>query len=186
MRKQLWQARDSTNDRAGTLSFWWLSGLTLAPMTSSAPVFRDLEFREIEAMLKEHTYGRLAFTFRDRVDIEPIHYVYDDGWLVCRTGAGTKLTQLAHHPWVAFEIDEVRGLYEWRSVVIKGTVYLVEPDGSPEAGEKWSSTVAVLRRLMPSALTPSDPVPHRNVIFRIHIDEMHGRAAVQPEPAPNA
>ena len=142
------------------------------------PVFRDLDFSEIEAMLKEHSYGRLAFTFRDRVDIEPIHYVYENAWLICRTGPGTKLTQLAHHPWVAFEIDEVRGLFEWRSVVVKGTVYF--PDqGSLAHDETWRASLEVLRRLVPMALTTDDPTPGRNVIFRIHIDEMHGRAAAQ-------
>jgi len=147
-------------------------------MTSSLPVFRDLEFNEIDAMLKEHNYGRLAFTFRDRVDIEPIHYVYDNGWLICRTSPGTKLTQLAHHPWVAFEIDDVRGLFEWRSVVVKGTVYF--PEHSPQQDETWRASVEALRRLLPSTLTPDDPTPGRTVIFRIHIDEMHGRAASQP------
>lgn len=146
-------------------------------MTQSAPVFRDLDFGEIVSMLKEHTYGRLAFTFRDRVDIEPIHYVYLDGWLVCRTGPGTKLTQLSHHPWVAFEIDEVRGLFEWRSVVVKGTVYFTEPDGGPTDDDAWRNAVEALRRLLPRFLMPDDPTPGRNVVFRIHIDEMHGRSA---------
>jgi len=152
-------------------------------MTSTAPVFRDLDFGEIEAMLKEHSYGRLAFSFRDRVDIEPIHFVYDDRWLVCRTGPGTKVTQLAHHPWVAFEIDEVRGLFEWRSVVVKGTVYFAEPEGGGLNDEKWLKSVEALRRLVPLTMTPDDPTPGRNVIFRIHIDEMHGRSAAPHDPA---
>lgn len=152
-------------------------------MTSTAVVFRDLDFSEIESMLKDNSYGRLAFTFRDRVDIEPIHYVYDDGWLVCRTAPGTKLTLLSHHPWVAFEIDEVRGLFEWRSVVVKGTVYFVEKDGGDVHDETWKASVAALRRLIPSTMKAGDPTPGRNVVFRIHIDEMHGRAAgAAPEP----
>ena len=151
-------------------------------MPNSAPAFRDLDFNEIASMLRAHTYGRLAFTFRDRVDIEPIHYVYDDGWLVCRTAPGTKLTQLAHHPWVAFEIDEVRGLFEWRSVVVKGTVYFVEPDGSADLDEKAQAAIEALRRLVPGALSEDDPTPGRNIVFRVHIDEMHGRAAI---PAPD-
>ena len=152
-------------------------------MPSTTPVFRDLAFGEIESMLKAHTYGRLAFTFRDRVDIEPIHFVYEDGWLVCRTGPGTKLTQLSHHPWVAFEIDEVRGMFEWRSVVVKGTVYFVEPEGNPTLVESWRAAVEALRKRVPGALSDTDPTPGRNVIFRIHIDEMHGRAAQRPPDA---
>lgn len=150
---------------------------------NAPPAFRDLEFNEIEAMLKSHHYGRLAFTFRDRVDVEPIHYVYDEGWLFCRTSPGAKLTQLSHHPWVAFEVDEVRGLFEWRSVVVKGTVYFVEPDGSSTQEAAWEQAIAALRQLVPDTLAEGDPTPARTVVFRIHIDEMHGRAAGWPAGA---
>ena len=91
--------------------------------------------------------------------------------------SGTKLTQLSHHPWVAFEIDEVRGLFDWRSVVVKGTVYFANQEDN---NETWRAAVEVIRRLVPTALTDSDPTPGRNVIFRVHIDEMHGRAASPP------
>lgn len=144
---------------------------------TDASLIRDLEFAEIEAMLRSHHYGRLAFSFRDRVDIEPIHYVYDDGWIFGRTAPGTKLTVLTHHPWVAFEIDDVQGFFEWRSVVVKGTVYFIEPDGSPQQDETYAHALATLRRLVPETLTEADPQPARTVLFRIHIDEMHGRAA---------
>ncbi len=147
-------------------------------MSSVAIAFRDLEFNEIEAMLQAHQFGRLAFTFRDRVDIEPISYVYEDHWLYGRTEPGTKLTVLAHHPWVAFEIDDVRGPFDWRSVVLKGTVYFVERDGSDGLDEIFERTVRALRRLTPAALTDQDPTPGRLVLFRMHIDEMHGRAAM--------
>jgi hypothetical protein len=144
-------------------------------MASITPSFRDLTFDEIEEMLLTHRFGRLAFTFHDRVDIEPIHFVYEEGWVYARTGPGTKLTVLAHHPWVAFEIDDVRGSFDWRSVVVKGTVYFVEPNGS--ADPTYERTVRVLRRVMPEIFTVDDPAPSRTVLLRIHIDEMHGRAA---------
>jgi hypothetical protein len=66
--------------------------------------------------------------------------------------------------------------------VVKGTVYFVE-QGSPAGDEAWRSSVEVLRRLLPSAMTPDDPMPARNVVFRIHIDEMHGRASVGSPPS---
>lgn len=141
------------------------------------PAFRDLDRHEIEQMLASHHVGRLAFTFRDRVDIEPIHYVYDGEWIFGRTSYGTKLVVLAHHPWVAFEIDEVRGPYDWRSVVAKGTVYFVEPDAAGNAAEVYERAVSAIRRVVPTAFTDDDPTPARTVLFRIHIDELQGRAA---------
>ena len=89
------------------------------------------------------------------------------------------MTQLAHHPWVAFEIDEVRGMFEWRSVVVKGTVYF--PEQAHQHDEAWRAAVEALRRFLPDTLTPDDPTPGRNIVFRIHIDEMHGRPAEPPE-----
>lgn len=71
------------------------------------PTFRPLDRPEMEALLARNHVGRLAFSFHDRVDIEPIHYVYADGVLYARTSPGHKLTTLAHHRWVALEADEV-------------------------------------------------------------------------------
>ena len=67
---------------------------------------------ECLALLARNQVGRLAFTFHDRVDIQPLHYVYEAGWIYGRTSQGTKLATLAHHQWVAFEVDEVEGLFE--------------------------------------------------------------------------
>jgi len=84
------------------------------------PVFRELDRGEIEEILARNNVGRLAFSLHDRVDIEPINYVFDSGWIYGRTSHGTKLSTIAHHRWVAFEVDEVHGIFQWSSVVIKG------------------------------------------------------------------
>lgn len=141
------------------------------------PQFRELDRSECERILREHRVGRLAFTLHDRVDIEPISYAYDDGWLYCRSAPGTKIDVLARHPWVAFEVDEVSGPFDWRSVVVKGTAYFVEPDGTPEQREAYRRAVNALRKIAPSAFTEADPTPQRALIFRIHVNEVRGRSA---------
>lgn len=146
-------------------------------MPTSTPRFRDLEPAECTALLQRHNVGRLAFARKDRVDIEPIHYIHDDGWLYGRTQPGTKLEVLTHNRWVAFEIDEIDALFDWRSVVVKGGFYLLRADGSAVEVEIYNKGLALLRQLVPETLTPLDPLPDRAIIFRIHIDELFGRAA---------
>ena len=146
-------------------------------MPTVTPRFRELDQDEIAQVLREHVVGRLAFAFHDRVDIEPVHFVLDGEWIYGRTTPGTKLTVLAHHPWVAFEVDEVEGPFDWHSVVVKGTVYFVEDGPSHQLRESYNETLRVIRRLMPDALTDRDPVPARSILFRIHINESTGRAA---------
>ena len=139
------------------------------------PTIRVLRGEEAESLLARNWIGRIAFAFHDRVDIEPIHYVYVKPWIFGRTSAGAKLLTLAHNQWCAFEADEVHGLFDWASVVVKGaftsqqTVY---------PGWDADQAVAALQKLVPEAFTDDDPTPHRDVVFGIHVSEISGRSSV--------
>jgi hypothetical protein len=146
-------------------------------MPTPKPRFRDLDPSECTAILERHHVGRLAFARKDRVDIEPIHYVHDDGWLYGRTQPGTKMEVLTHNRWVALEVDEIDALFDWRSVVVKGGFYLLRADGSPTEVATYHKGLDILRRLVPETMTPDDPLPERAIVFRIHIDELFGREA---------
>lgn len=141
------------------------------------PAFRELDREASDAVLAAHHVGRIVYSFRGRVDIEPISYVYADGWIHGRTAPGTKLTTLRHHPWVAFEVDEAEGPFDWRSVVVHGTFYHRAADGPPSERETFQRALAALRGSMPETLTATDPVPSRTVVFGIFADDVTGRAA---------
>ncbi len=139
------------------------------------PVIRELRGDEAQALLSRNQVGRIAFSQHDRVDIEPIHYVYEAPWIFGRTSAGTKLLTLSHNSWCAFETDEVHGMFDWESVVVKGPF---SPRNSPFATWDYDHAVAALRRLLPGTLTDDDPTPNRDVVFGIHASEISGRCAV--------
>lgn len=141
------------------------------------PSFRDLTGAEAEELLRRHHVGRLAFLRDGAVDIEPIHYVFNDGWVFGRTGQGTKFESVEHRPWVAFEVDEVRALFDWRSVVVHGTIYVLSEEGAPLEREEFARALDLLRTLVPEALTADDPTPARTIVFGLHVDRMSGRAA---------
>lgn len=147
------------------------------PRGQKRPSVRELTRDECDALLARNHLGRIAFTFHDRVDLEPVHYVYSGGWLHGRTSQGTKLSTLRHHPWVAFEVDEVEGLYDWQSVIVHGVVYIPDPDGSPADIAAFESTLGLVRELVPHALDAADPTPERQVLFRIYAEEVTGRAS---------
>jgi nitroimidazol reductase NimA-like FMN-containing flavoprotein (pyridoxamine 5'-phosphate oxidase superfamily) len=145
-------------------------------------VSRDVEFRElsreeVEAVLQRNKVGRLAFSLHDRVDIQPIHYVYDHGWLYGRTSEGEKLSTLQHNQWVAFEVDEVNDTFDWVSVVIHGSFWIMHPKGSPRAEELWKKASELVSRIVPGSLTETDPVGFRHTLFRIALSDFRGREA---------
>lgn len=144
---------------------------------SPKPRFRELLRKECEGILQRNNVGRIAFTLHDGVDIEPLHYVFDGGWIYGRTSLGAKLATVAHHRWVAFEVDEVKDLFDWRSVVVKGSFYVLEADTPMHRDQGFNRGVELLRSLLAETLTADDPAPFRRSVFRIHLDEVSGREA---------
>lgn len=139
------------------------------------PAFRDLTLDESRALLERHNIGRIAFSYHDRIDIQPIHYVFKDNWLFGRTGRGSKFATLAHNPWCAFEVDEITGCFDWDSVVVKGHLELLDPElGSPDA---YSRGLELMRDIVPGTFSDLDPVPQRSILFRFHASEISGRSA---------
>lgn len=147
------------------------------PPRGAAPQFESLARDECETVLARNHVGRLAYSFHDQVDIQPIHYVFADGWLYGRTSQGWKLATLRHSQWVAFEVDEIEAVFEWRSVVVRGAFYPLSPDGPMAEATAWEHGIDLLRRLVPETWTSTDPVAFRTTVFRIHVDTITGRSA---------
>src|SRR5215213_396085 len=106
--------------------------------TPNPPTIRALDRRECEEILARNHVGRLAYTRDGHVDIEPLHYVYSDGWIYGRTSHGAKWNAVTY-TWapVAFEVDEVAGLFDWRSVVLHGGFYAIPQDGAEWEQAEW-------------------------------------------------
>ena len=145
--------------------------------SGSVPTFRTLSQAECEALLSRHHVGRLAFSFRDRVDIQPIHYVYSDGLLFGRTSEGAKIVTLEHNRWLAFEVDEIRGMFDWESVVVQGRFERLGDERTKTGREAAERAVDRLRTLVPDTFANDDPASFRTVLFQVHVLEMTGRAA---------
>jgi uncharacterized protein len=152
--------------------------LNALPADVDAPLFAVIDrFEESEKILARNTVGRLAFALQDRVSVLPVHYVYEDGWIYGRTSAGGKLREILRNRRIAFEVDEHTQMFEWRSVVVRGPLYLLDPGTLPADRRIYSKAVSLIRRLVPTALTDSDPVPFRDQLFRIRAVEISGRSS---------
>ena len=141
--------------------------------TIAAPFVRELTVGECRSFLATRSTGRIAFSLHDRVDVQPFNYVSDGDWIFGRTSEGSKLTTLRENPWCAFETDEVRGLLDWTSVVVKGTFSVLDPMiGSLHTYQRAD---ALLRALQPDAIAANDSAARRRILFGIFGREVTGR-----------
>jgi nitroimidazol reductase NimA-like FMN-containing flavoprotein (pyridoxamine 5'-phosphate oxidase superfamily) len=144
------------------------------------PTFSTMSPAECRSVLEGNHVGRLAFWNGTRVDIRPLGYVATGDWIFLRTAPGEKIAATAHRPYIAFEVDEVEGPFDWRSVVVHGSIHMLPEDGSPIEQRELKRAIAELRRVIPLTFTDHDPVPERDLVFGIHIHETSGRAASTP------
>jgi osmotically-inducible protein OsmY len=104
--------------------------------------------------------------------------VYEGGWIYGRTTSAGKLRDILRNRRIAFEVDEHAELFEWRSVIVHGPLYVIQVDSTHRARSIYNSAISAIRRLLPEALTESDPVPFRDQLFRIRAVEITGRASL--------
>jgi len=156
--------------------------------TAGCPQFRVLTRTECESLLTRNSVGRVAFVRANRVDIIPLHYVFSGRALCGRTARGTRLEEASanfNDSWpVAFEVDEIEGLFRWRSVVVHGNLHAAA-EGDAEWRrdvQGWEEARRSFRSLMPDAFSDDDPTGFRDILIRIDLAEVSGREAL-PAPA---
>jgi len=135
-----------------------------------------LDDAAMTALLSAHHVGFMAIAFHDRVTIDLVNYVYADRWIYGRLEGGADLSTLRHHQWVAFQVSEVDGIYDWRTVTVRGAVELLSEASHAGAGE-YRDTLARLRAVVPEIMGTRDPAPQRTQLFRLHVDAMEGQSS---------
>ncbi len=138
------------------------------------PRIRALSSLQSHFVLSRNHVGRIAFVGDGRIELIPVHYVYSNGVVVGRTSAGTRRALGAPVPDVVFEVDEPESLFDWRSVIVRGSIDFMAPDLPSDRGA-YLRAVRVFQTLLPDAFTERDPMPSRRVMFVIHPNEMTGR-----------
>lgn len=88
---------------------------------------RDLDQKEIEALLRSQRVARVAFSSPSRVYVIPLGYVWFDQALHLVTTSGQKTKMAAANTRVAFQVDDAtdQRLLAWSSVTGEGAWEIV-------------------------------------------------------------
>lgn len=149
--------------------------VTEAVSSVKRPRMRALTQRQAEFVLARNSIAHIAFQHDGKVELMPVHYVYTNGAIVGRTSLGAKYLNWLVVRDVVLEVEEVLGLFDWRSVVVRGSVSVLRARGTDAEREAFNQAVGALRALIPGAFTENDPTPDRRFVFRIDPTEVTGR-----------
>lgn len=141
-----------------------------------------LNDQEIEEVLSRQFVGRIGCHADNTTYIVPISFAYDGVYVYGHTFEGMKINIMRKSPEVCFEVDEMKDMANWKSVIAWGTFEELKEQNDLKAGLKHlsdrvlpfiSSETTHLSPLWP--FSANDPGSIKGIIFRIHLKKKTGR-----------
>jgi nitroimidazol reductase NimA-like FMN-containing flavoprotein (pyridoxamine 5'-phosphate oxidase superfamily) len=144
----------------------------------------SLSADEIEDVLRSEVIGRIACVAPDGWPyIVPVTYVYDGGeYVFAHSAEGEKVDGMRRNPRVCFEVEQIRSMTNWRTVVARGRFEELQRDAEERALDLLAGKFAWVAPGAPSHDRHEDS--HRRagvvrpVLFRIQLLERSGRFAL--------
>lgn len=115
----------------------------------------ELSAAQIEQLLRRQVTGRIACTDRETPYIVPVNYVYDGKRIIGHSTAGKKIEMMRKNPKVCFQVDEIKNIFNWQSVIAWGRFEEIT-----DMEEKERAMQALTHRIMPLAENPADHASH--------------------------
>jgi len=142
----------------------------------------ELSNGQIEGILSEQIIGRIGCHNSDRTYIVPISYAYDGTHLYALSFEGMKLDIMRKNPKVCFQVDTMKDMANWQSVIAWGNFEELKDKEEREKGLQ-----ILINRSLPlissvtTHLSPMWPFVNgdlnsiKGVVFRIFLEEKTGR-----------
>jgi nitroimidazol reductase NimA-like FMN-containing flavoprotein (pyridoxamine 5'-phosphate oxidase superfamily) len=145
-------------------------------------MFETLTDKEIIDVLSNNFIGRLGCHADNKTYVVPISYAFKDNYIYARTFEGLKIDMMRKNPEVCFQVDEMKSMADWKSVIIWGAFKELKSKALREKGLQ-----ILLSRTLPTISSETvkftsewpfrsnDLTEIKGIVFRIHIKEMSGR-----------
>jgi nitroimidazol reductase NimA-like FMN-containing flavoprotein (pyridoxamine 5'-phosphate oxidase superfamily) len=140
---------------------------------------KELTPQEVTNLLRRGSHAHLGCYRRGEVYVVPVTYVYEGDFLYSHSPAGKKIEMMRSNKKVCLQVEDVRSLFEWQSVIVWGKYQELKGGMEAEMGLRLlKERIAQLER--DRGLTPLEiqisAILSKAVIYRIKIEKVTGRA----------
>ncbi len=143
----------------------------------------ELTEEEIEEVLTSNLVGRIGCSAGQKIYVVPVTYAYDGVSIIGHTVEGMKIAFLRQNPECCFEVDEIKDLADWVSVMVWFTFEELKGDDARRAGEFIMNRIAPeipdetsqSHRMGPLPTARQATFERNPIIYRIRIKEKSGR-----------
>ncbi len=133
----------------------------------------------IERLLQQECVGRIGCHADGMTYVVPVNYWYDGEDVYCHSAEGQKLRMMRANPSVCFEVDNMREMTNWESVVAQGYFEELSPEQTTKVIASFTRWLRPRKPSITSDPARVDPLPDgtrpRTVAFRIRLGQKTGR-----------
>jgi nitroimidazol reductase NimA-like FMN-containing flavoprotein (pyridoxamine 5'-phosphate oxidase superfamily) len=143
----------------------------------------ELSEIQIENLLKQEVVGRIACHAEGTTYIVPVNYVYDGTYIYGHSSIGKKIEMMRKNPEVCFEVDDIKSVFRWQSVIAWGRFEEIT-----DVNENEQAMQRLIHRIMPLSDNPTDHPSHgitesesdigtrvELIVYRIKVSKKTGR-----------
>ncbi|MDP4151424.1 MAG: pyridoxamine 5'-phosphate oxidase family protein [Bacteroidota bacterium] len=142
----------------------------------------QLNTSEMEELLAGQVVGRIGCHYDGKTYVVPISYAYDGQYIYCHAQPGMKVDMMRKNPKICFEVDQMRNMANWQSVISWGEFEeLTDKALRNEALQKLAGRILPLVASETVKLSPDWPFATNDlakvggVVFRVRLEGKTGR-----------
>ena len=147
----------------------------------------NLSQSQIDRLLQKEVIGRIGCHSAEMIYVVPISYAYEGETIYAHTFEGLKVDMMRKNPEVCFEVDDLKDMGNWKSVIAWGRFEEIT-----EVEERKKATKILINRHLPvvsSSTThlgsswpfysdTADPVD--GIVFKIVLNRKTGKFETPP------
>ena len=147
-------------------------------------IIKNLEIDECFQLLGQSYIGRLAFIRSARPYITPITYFHDveEKCILSYSSEGNKIEAMRNYNSVSFQVDEIKSIQNWRSVIVHGNFEELDGSTAKQYLHKFAqgvqNTISKAGGASPKFISDfSGRLSQRKIpiVYRINITEISGK-----------
>ncbi|ASU33599.1 pyridoxamine 5'-phosphate oxidase family protein [Mucilaginibacter xinganensis] len=110
-----------------------------------------LNEKQIDEILAQQVTGRIGCNAEGVTYIVPVNYFYRDSVIYAQSTKGKKIMMMRKNPEVCFQVDDIKTIFSWRSVVAWGRFEEIK-----DSDQKQQVMQGLIHKLMPLADKPNN------------------------------
>jgi nitroimidazol reductase NimA-like FMN-containing flavoprotein (pyridoxamine 5'-phosphate oxidase superfamily) len=140
----------------------------------------ELDSQQIDEVLRSEILGRIGCVANGWPYVVPVTYVYDGESVYAHTGEGMKLRAMRACPQVCLEVEQIRSMANWRTVLVRGYFEELLSDRQERAMGLIARRIANIETSASARLTQEGDLRRREgfrrpILFRVRIESRTGR-----------